>query len=158
MLSYSFRLHKGGFAGLERRTPVLAVDIVTFLGEDKIVLIRRAGPPFKGFYAIPGGFVEYGETVEDAAVREMKEETGLDVKLLGIIGVYSKPNRDPRGHVVSIAYLAEAVAESLKPSTETKEVKAFKIDEIPENLAFDHKDILKDGIKNMQTRKMTAED
>jgi 8-oxo-dGTP diphosphatase len=130
---------------------------VTFLGEDKVVLIKRAESPFKGLYAIPGGFVEYGETVEDAAVREMKEETGLDVKLLGIIGVYSKPDRDPRGHVVSIAYLAEAVGGSLKPSTETEEVKAFKIDEVPENLAFDHKDILKDGIKNMQTRKVTVE-
>lgn len=139
---------------MKRKTPLLTVDIVAFLGEDKIVLIKRAGPPFKGFYAIPGGFVEYGETVEDAAVREMKEETGLDVKLLGIIGVYSKPDRDPRGRVVSIAYLAKAVAGSLKPSTETKEVKAFKNDEIPENLAFDHKDILEDGIKNMQTRKM----
>jgi len=142
---------------LKRRTPLLAVDIVTFLGEDKIVLIKRAESPFKGLYAIPGGFVEYGENVEDAAVREMKEETGLDVKLLGIIGVYSKPDRDPRGHVVSIAYLAEAVGGSLKPSTETKEVKAFKIDEVPENLAFDHKDILEDGVENMQTRKVTAE-
>ncbi len=142
---------------MKRRTPLLAVDIVTFLGEDKIVLIKRAESPFKGLYAIPGGFVEYGENVEDAAVREMKEETGLDVKLLGIIGVYSKPDRDPRGHVVSIAYLAEAVGGSLKPSTETKEVKAFKIDEVPENLAFDHKDILEDGVENMQTRKVTAE-
>jgi len=142
---------------LKRKTPLLAVDVVTFLDEDKIVLIKRAAPPFKDLYAIPGGFVEYGETVEDAAVREVREETGLDVKLLGVIGVYSKPDRDPRGHVVSIAYLAEAVGGSLKPSTDAKEVKVFKVNEIPEKLAFDHEDVLRDGIKSMQTRKVTAE-
>lgn len=70
------------------------------------MLIRRNNPPYQGCYALPGGFVEIGETVEEAAIREAWEETGLDINLLGLVGVYSDPARDPRGHVVSVAFLA----------------------------------------------------
>jgi len=132
---------------LNRKTPSLTVDIVILLDGDKIVLIKRANPPFEGLYALPGGFVEYGEKVEDAAVREAKEETGLTVKLQDIIGVYSEPGRDPRGHIASLVYLAEVVGGHLNASTDAEEAKKFRIDEIPENLAFDHKDILKDALK-----------
>jgi len=77
-------------------TPLLAADAVILCG-GRIVLIRRSNPPFQGCYALPGGFVEVGETVEAAAVREAREETGLDVELLGLVGIYSDPARDPRG-------------------------------------------------------------
>ncbi|MBS7659812.1 MAG: NUDIX hydrolase [Candidatus Bathyarchaeia archaeon] len=128
------------------KTPLLAVDVVAII-DDGVVLIRRANPPYEGFYALPGGFVEYGERVEDAALREMLEETGLEVRLKALIGVYSDPSRDPRGHVVSIAYLADVVGGALKPATDAKEAKVFPIGNIPEKLAFDHEQILKDAFK-----------
>ena len=94
------------------RTPLLAVDVVIEL-EDRagrpIVLIERAHPPLG--HALPGGFVDIGETVEHAAVREAREETGLDVTLAGLLGVYSDPARDPRGHTVAVVYVASARGE-----------------------------------------------
>ena len=87
-------------------TPALTTDCVVFDKRGNVLLIRRKHDPFKGSYALPGGFVEVGELVEDACRRELKEETGLDVGALRLIGVYSDPNRDPRGHTCSIAYLA----------------------------------------------------
>jgi 8-oxo-dGTP diphosphatase len=94
------------------RTPEVAADIVIEL-EDRphrpIVVIRRAHPPLG--HALPGGFVDIGETVEHAAVREAREETGLDVTLVALLGVYSDPARDPRGHTVAIVYVATARGE-----------------------------------------------
>jgi 8-oxo-dGTP diphosphatase len=94
------------------RTPEVAVDVVIEL-EDRpgrpVVLIRRGRPPHG--HALPGGFVDVGETVEQAAVREAREETGLEVRLGALIGVYSDPARDPRGHTVAIAYVATARGE-----------------------------------------------
>lgn len=127
------------------KKPLLAVDIVIIRKDRSIVFIKRLNPPYKNFYALPGGFVEYGETVEEAAIREAKEETGLSIKIKSLIGVYSDPKRDPRGHIVSIAFLAEEVGGELKPSSNAKEVKAFK--SIPKPLAFDHEKIVKDALK-----------
>ncbi|RLF11110.1 MAG: NUDIX hydrolase [Thermoprotei archaeon] len=126
------------------RRPLLAVDAVVLTKRGSIVLVKRRKPPYQGHWALPGGFVEYGETVEQAVVREVKEETGLEVEVKGLIGVYSKPDRDPRGHVVSVAFLTLEVGGQLRGSEET-EVSEFK--EPPEQLAFDHKDILQDGLK-----------
>jgi len=126
-----------------RRTPLLTVDIVVKT-RGGVVLVRRARGPYKGKWALPGGFVRYGEKVEDAAVREALEETGLKVKLLKLVGVYSAPNRDPRGHVVSVCFAARSVGGRLRAGEEVGEVRAFK--RIPwEGLAFDHVDILKDA-------------
>lgn len=94
----------------------------------------------------PGGFVEYGETVEKAVVREAKEETGLDVVIERLPGVYSEPNRDPRGHTVSVCFLCKIVAGRLKADTDSKDVKEFKLSELPE-LAFDHEKIIRDAIR-----------
>ncbi len=116
--------------------PRLAVDVVVVFEDGSIVLVKRKNPPFKGCWALPGGFVEYGETVEEAAVREVKEETGLDIKLTKLIGVFSDPNRDPRGHVVSIAYIGKPIGGQLHASSDAENVKLFK--EIPKKLAFDH--------------------
>jgi len=130
---------------LLRKSPLLAVDIVIVFPDKSFVLIKRRNPPFEGYWAIPGGFVEYGETVEEAAIREAEEETGLKVELLKLVGVYSKPDRDPRGHVVSIAFLAKPIGGELRISSETEDVKLFK--QIPSNVAFDHAEILKDALR-----------
>jgi len=85
----------------------LTVDAL-ILYDGKLVLIRRLNPPYENDFALPGGFVEVGETVEAAAVREAKEETGLDIELIKLLGVYSEPSRDPRGHTVTVCYLQKA--------------------------------------------------
>jgi len=82
--------------------PKVAVDVV-LENKGKVLLVQRALEPFAGKWALPGGFVEEGETVEQAAVREVKEETGLDIELEGLLGVYSDPGRDPRGHIISLS-------------------------------------------------------
>ena len=123
-------------------TPLLTVDIV-IIYNGKIVLIRRKNPPYQDHFAIPGGFVEVGETVEAAAVREAKEETGLDVRLMKLLGVYSDPSRDPRGHTVTVCFLALGSG-NLKAGSDAKDTGLFGIDEIPE-LAFDHNKIIEDS-------------
>ena len=88
------------------KTPLLTTDCVICDQDGRVLLIRRKNEPFKGAYALPGGFVDIGETVEAACRREVLEEAGLTVGELQLVGVYSDPGRDPRGHTVSIAYLA----------------------------------------------------
>ena len=127
-----------------KRLPRVAVDVVIVRRGGGVVLVKRRNEPFRGCWAIPGGFVEYGERVEEAAVREALEETGLRVRLTKLVGVYSDPNRDPRGHVISIAYLAEEVGGELKAGSDAGEVAVFK--EIPQNIAFDHEKILRDAL------------
>jgi len=125
------------------KQPMLAVDAVVLSGGG-VVLVKRAKEPYKGYWALPGGFVHYGETVEDAVVREVLEETGLKIKLRRLLGVYSNPSRDPRGHVVSICFLAESVGGKLRAATDAAEAMVFK--DIPtEKLAFDHAKILRDA-------------
>ena len=133
------------------RTPFLAVDgiIKLFDENDKfkgIVLIERKNEP-KGL-ALPGGFVEIGETVEHALIREMKEETDLDIEIVDLFGIYSDPARDPRFHTVSIVFVCRAYGEP-NASSDAKNVNIYKLEDIPfEKLVFDHKDILMDFIKN----------
>jgi 8-oxo-dGTP diphosphatase len=126
------------------RRPLVAVDGVLVRKTKGIVLVKRKRPPYEGYWALPGGFVEYGETVEEAVVREVREETGLEVDIKGLVGVYSKPGRDPRGHVISVAFLVVEVGGELRGSRET-EVGEFCT--IPEKLAFDHREILRDGLE-----------
>lgn len=129
----------------EYRNPALTVDSI-IISENKVVLIKRLNNPYKDSWALPGGFVEYGESVEDATVREAKEETGLDICLDKLIGVYSDPDRDPRGHTVTVAYKCSIAGGNLKSSSDAKEAKFFTIDEIKDvKLAFDHEIILKDA-------------
>ncbi len=130
------------------RTPYLAVDgIVKVFLKGKfegIVLIRRKNPPIG--LALPGGFVEVGERVEDALKREMKEELNLEVKIERLFKVYSEPDRDPRFHVVSLVFICRA--NSLpKAGSDAKESLVFKLEDIPfEELVFDHAKILRDFI------------
>ncbi len=124
------------------KTPKLTVDAVIIF-KRKIVLIERKNPPFRGKYALPGGFVEVGETTEDAVVREALEETGLTIEIVKLLGVYSDPSRDPRGHTVSIVYVALGKGVP-KADSDAKEVHLFNLRDIPE-LAFDHNIIIDDA-------------
>jgi len=124
-------------------TPLLAVDAV-ILFQIGIVLIKRDNPPFAGSYALPGGFVEVGETVEAAAAREAREETGLAIELLGLVGIYSNPARDPRGHVVSAAFLARGSGD-LKAGSDARSAQVFALMGLPP-LAFDHDKIISDAL------------
>jgi 8-oxo-dGTP diphosphatase len=126
----------------EHSNPFPTVDIIiNYMGG--IVLIRRKNPP-EG-WALPGGFVDYGETLEDAAVREAREETGLDVMLLRQFHSYSDPHRDPRQHTISTVFLAEAVGQAVA-GDDAAEIGVFSAEELPDNLAFDHRQILEDYI------------
>ncbi len=126
------------------KRPVLTVDVL-IRRDDGYVFVKRKNEPCRGRWAIPGGLVEYGETVEQAAIREAKEETGLEVKLIRLVGVYSDPTRDPRGHYISIAYLAEVISGELKAATDAEEARLFKGK--PKGLAFDHSKIFEDAIR-----------
>lgn len=124
-------------------TPKLMVDVV-IPAEEGVVLIRRGSDPFEGQWALPGGFVNVGETVEAAAVREVAEETGLAVELARLVGVYSEPDRDPRGHNVSVAFLARVLSGDLVAATDASEVAV--LDPSSVELAFDHRKIIEDAL------------
>jgi 8-oxo-dGTP diphosphatase len=127
------------------KTPALMTDCVIFEPGWHVVLIRRKHEPFAGFYALPGGFVEMGETVEAACRREVLEETGLKVSNLALIGVYSDPKRDPRGHTVSVAYTT-LLGQTDHPHAGSDALSAEWIKEWRSlTLAFDHAQILTDA-------------
>ena len=102
------------------KIPSLTTDIFIFDNNFNFILIKRKNDPFKNYWALPGGFVDYGECVEDAAIREAKEETSIDVKLENLINIYSKPDRDPRGHTISIVYSAKGNLEDRKANDDAR--------------------------------------
>lgn len=120
-------------------TPKLMVDVV-IPTEGGLVLVRRGNDPFEGQWALPGGFVEVGESVEAAAIREAEEETGLAVELDQLVGVYSDPDRDPRGHNVSVAFRVRIASGRMQAATDAAEVQA--LDPSTVDLAFDHERII----------------
>lgn len=132
---------------MNQRSPALTVDGILF-HEGTVLLIQRKHPPFEGSWALPGGFVDYGETTEDAVVREVFEETGLKTKIRSLIGVYSDPCRDPRGHTVTIAYLIDRLSGELLAGDDARNARFFKMDELPA-LAFDHMEIITDGYRRV---------
>ncbi len=128
------------------KTPYLTTDaIVEIYQEDSfkgIVLIKRKNPPLG--LAIPGGFVDVGEKIEDACIREMKEEINVDIELTSLLGVYSDPSRDPRFHTASVVYIARADVLP-KAGDDAKEAYVYTTDEIPlDLLVFDHRQIMED--------------
>lgn len=125
-------------------TPKLMVDVVIPSEDERVVLIRRGSEPYQGEWALPGGFVEVGETVEEAADREAAEETGLAVEVARLVGVYSDPERDPRGHNVSVAFLARVLSGELAASSDAAEVAV--LDPSSVELAFDHARIIQDAL------------
>jgi 8-oxo-dGTP diphosphatase len=131
------------------RNPLPTADVIIEVG-DRIVLVRRKHPP--AGWAIPGGFVEAGETVESAAVREALEETGLPVTLTALLGVYSDPARDPRHHTVSTVYVGRAEG-SPSGGDDAAEARLFAECDLPSPLAFDHAKILADYFRYKKTGK-----
>ena len=123
------------------RNPVPTVDVIIELDGSGIVLIRRKNPPYG--WALPGGFVDYGESLEEAAVREAKEETSLDVTLLDQFHTYSDPKRDPRRHTITTVYMARARG-TPKAADDAAAIGIFRKDDLPEEMAFDHREILRD--------------
>lgn len=117
------------------------------LKEDKILLIKRGFDPYKGFWAIPGGHLDYDETVKDAVRREVKEETNLDVTSLSLVDVYSSPSRSPL-QTVAIAYKVEVQGEA-KYGSDAIDLAFFSLDDLPDCLAFDHKQIIEDYRKKI---------
>ncbi len=120
--------------------PVITVDAIIETGGG-IVLIKRKNPP--PGWALPGGFVDYGETLEEATCREMKEETGLDIKLVRQFHTYSDPKRDPRHHTISTVFIARASG-ILQAGDDAAEAKIFMRETLPEDIVFDHRQILED--------------
>ncbi|MDO8556517.1 MAG: NUDIX domain-containing protein [Nanoarchaeota archaeon] len=137
----------------------VAVDAVVFTNINnilQILLIKRKYPPYQGSYAIPGGFVKPEEALETAAQRELYEETGVKNIYLQQLGAYGNPKRDPRGRVLSVAFLALINAEQkLEATTDASVVQWFSIDELPP-LAFDHKTIIEDALQQLRYELQTT--
>jgi ADP-ribose pyrophosphatase YjhB (NUDIX family) len=126
------------------QNPIPTVDIIIEIESKGIVLIKRKNPPHG--WAIPGGFVDYGESLEEAAIREAKEETNLDVELKRQFHTYSDPNRDPRHHSISTVYIAKGkgIPKAKDDATDTG---IFNESNLPDEIAFDHRFILRDYFK-----------
>lgn len=142
------------------RNPFPTVDIIIEINPDSpkrqvlgegpgILLIKRKNPP--AGWALPGGFVDYGESLESAAVREAEEETSLKVELLYQLGAYSDPKRDPRGHTISVVFVARAAGEP-RAADDAQDLGIFSRHSLPENLAFDHAKILQDYFNRFPRR------
>lgn len=125
------------------RNPFPTVDVVV-IRDGRVILIRRRNPP--PGWALPGGFVDYGETAEAAARRELREETGLTAESLELLGVYSEPERDPRFHTVSIVYFAEAEGVP-GAGDDASDVRWFPVENLPAEVAFDHRRIIADALR-----------
>lgn len=126
------------------QNPIPTVDIIIEIEKKGIILIKRKNPPYG--WAIPGGFVDYGESLEDAALREAKEETNLDVNLIKQFHTYSDPKRDPRHHSISTVFIAEAKGFP-EAQDDAMEIGVFNEKNLPDEIAFDHRSILEDYFK-----------
>ncbi len=135
------------------KSPILAVDGLLVKG-DKVLLVRRNIEPFQGCWVLPGGHVRYGEKVEEAIKREMKEELGLEVKVRKLLGVYSDPKRDPRYHVVSLAFLLNRNKGEIRLNEEASEFKYFSLNRLPSKIGFDHHQIINDFKQQKNVRRI----
>jgi len=132
------------------RKPSVTADGIVLKGNE-IVLIRRGKEPFKGSYALPGGFLNYGERLEECAVREVLEETGVKTKVVELVGIYSSPDRDPRGHFVTAVYHLEPIGGMLKAGDDAQDVEWIHLDKLPK-FAFDHGKIIQDFLSRRKER------
>lgn len=129
------------------RRPTLTCDGL-LVRDGRVLLVRRAREPFKGRYALPGGFVEYGEKVEECVVREVREETGLETEVARLMGVYSSMGRDPRGHFVTLLFLLNEKGGRLNAGDDAEEANFFEPSALPP-MAFDHQRLIEDAFKDM---------
>ena len=130
------------------RNPLPTADVVIELPDDRVVLVRRRHPP--SGWAFPGGFIEVGETAEEAAIREAREETGLLVRLEHLLGVYSDPRRDPRHHTLTTVYVGRAEGNP-RGGDDAALARAFRFEDVPGDLAFDHHVLLVDYLRWRRT-------
>lgn len=128
---------------LKYKNPAPTADVVA-IQDGKVLMILRKNPP-EG-WALPGGFIEYGETAEHAATRELEEETGLTATNLRLVGVYSDPERDQRYHTITVAFSAEVFG-SLKAGDDALEARWFALNELPSPIAFDHQKVIQDALQ-----------
>ena len=130
------------------KIPSVTADIFIFDDDFNFILIKRKNNPFKDCWALPGGYVEYGESVETAAIREAKEETNIDVELKDLVNVYSEPDRDPRGHTITVAFTAKGNFNDRKADDDASDIAIFSTDKLDGiELAFDHEKIIEDCLK-----------
>jgi 8-oxo-dGTP diphosphatase len=146
----NLRCHVRSFVRMELfmpfpKTPSLTADCVVVDPVRGVLMVRRKNPPFKDHLALPGGFVDIGETVEDGAKRELVEETGLEATDLKLVGVYSRPDRDPRGHTCSVVYLAKVRNTDAKAGDDAAAVEWIN-DFDGVEIAFDHREIITDAL------------
>jgi 8-oxo-dGTP diphosphatase len=132
------------FFEIIKKVPMIATDGLLYK-DGKVLLVKRSHEPFKNYWALPGGFVDFGERLEDAAVRETFEESGIKTKVKKMVGVYSDPKRDPRGHVITVCFLLEYVSGKVTTSDETSDVRFFK--KLPDKIAADQAQMIKDAKK-----------
>ena len=126
------------------KNPKPTVDIIITDGK-RVVLVKRGREPFRGKWVLPGGFIDYGETTENAAVREALEETGMTIELTSLLGIYSSPDRDPRSHHISTVFIARPISGHPEGGDDAEAAKWHDLDELkPGDLAFDHDLIILD--------------
>lgn len=128
-------------------SPSLTVDGVVLSGE-RVLLVKRAHPPFENRWALPGGFVRYGERLNEAVIREVEEETGLRCEVLRFVGFEDNPLRDPRGHTITAVFLLKAVGGEIRGGDDATEARLFPLDNLPP-LAFDHEELLKRALRGI---------
>lgn len=137
------------------RNPAPTTDVIVYEPGKGVVIVKRRNVPLG--YALPGGFIDEGEQAETAAVREMKEETSLDVELSGLLGVYSGPCRDPRQHTISVVFVGKAQnPEELNAGDDAAEAVFCRLDKLPESIVFDHKHILDDFCQYLSGKRALA--
>ncbi len=129
----------------DQKHPWVTADGLVLV-DGKLVLVVRRNPPFQGKFALPGGFVELGETTEQTVVRELREETGLETRVLRLVGVYSDPARDPRGHTVAVAYALERTGGVLRAGDDARDIALVDAERLPP-MAFDHARMVADWRK-----------
>ena len=127
------------------KSPSITADGI-LIKNQQILLVKRKNQPFKGKWALPGGFVEYGEKTEDTVIREVLEETGLKTKINQLAAVYSDPDRDPRGHTITVAYILDIIGGELVAGDDASDVKFFNVKELPD-LSFDHSKIINEVLQ-----------
>jgi 8-oxo-dGTP diphosphatase len=131
---------------------IVTVDSV-ILKENKVLLLKRSFGMFKGHWVLPGGKVTKGEDTWKAVVREAREETGLDVRVVRMIGFYDSPDRDPEKHAASMAFLCRPLKGKLKGNTESTDIRYFPVEELPEKMGFDHRKIIQDTLRSINYKK-----
>lgn len=133
------------------KRPVVTTDALILNDKNEVLLAKREIDPFKGYWVLPGGHVEYKEKVEDALKREIKEELDKEIEIKKIAGILSAPNRDPRYHAITIVYLGKLKGKNeIKLNEEATEYKYFSLENLPANIGFDHRKIILKILKEKQ--------